>query len=209
MQLTVKQVADAVGFPSRTVRYYDRIGLVCPAERSTAGYRLYDAEDEGKLRFVRQAKSLGFTLDEIRQLVAAAQNGCCGSVVPELERLLHDKVDEIDDRIRRLQTFRQRLVDYADGRAGGCACSSHGAFCGCLNDVPMPHTHTPDQGSHIMTNQKTTTAASAAPDKPTGETGTSGCGCGPSCGCSPAEDGQGGRGTGCGCTTASAPDADR
>lgn len=52
----VKQVAEAVGLPSRTVRYYDRIGLVSPAERSEAGYRLYGAEDEGKLRFVRQAK---------------------------------------------------------------------------------------------------------------------------------------------------------
>lgn len=136
MERTVKQVADAVGLPSRTVRYYDRIGLVSPSERTGAGYRLYDAENEGKLRFVRQAKGLGFSLQEIRQLIAAAESGC-GEVVPELHRLLEEKVAEIDHRIGELQSFRQRLVDYAEGKGGGCGCQRHGAFCGCLNDVPL------------------------------------------------------------------------
>jgi len=136
MDRTVKQVADAVGLPSRTVRYYDRIGLVSPSERTGAGYRLYDAEDEGRLRFVRQAKGLGFSLQEIRQLIAAAESGC-GEVVPELHRLLKEKVAEIDHRIGELRSFRQRLVDYAEGKGGGCGCHSHGAFCGCLNDVPL------------------------------------------------------------------------
>ncbi len=136
MERTVKQVADAVGLPSRTVRYYDRIGLVSPSERTGAGYRLYDAENEGKLRFVRQAKGLGFSLQEIRQLIAAAESGC-GEVVPELHRLLEEKVTEIDHRIGELQSFRQRLIDYAEGKGGGCGCQGHGAFCGCLNDVPL------------------------------------------------------------------------
>jgi len=138
VQQTVKQVATSVGFPSRTVRYYDRIGLVTPSTRSEAGYRLYDAEDEGKLRFVRQAKALGLSLLEIRELIAAAESGCCGQVVPELDRLLHDKVEEIDQRIADLQAFRQRLVDYTAAKSnGGCGCQTHGAFCDCLNDVPL------------------------------------------------------------------------
>lgn len=119
------------------MRYYDRIGLVSPSERTGAGYRLYDAEDEGKLRFVRQAKALGFSLKDIRQLIAAAESGC-GQVVPELNRLLEEKVAEIDHRIGELRSFRQRLVDYADGRGGGCGCQRHHAFCGCLNDVSVP-----------------------------------------------------------------------
>jgi len=127
-----------VGFSSRTVRYYDRIGLVTPSTRSQAGYRLYDAEDEGKLRFVRQAKALGLSLQEIRELIAAAESGSCGQVVPELDRLLHDKVDEIDQRIVQLQAFRQRLVDYTSAKGStGCGCQTHGAFCDCLSDVPL------------------------------------------------------------------------
>ncbi len=132
----VKQVADAVGLPSRTVRYYDRIGLVSPVERSEAGYRLYGAEDEGKLRFVRQAKGLGFSHKEIRQLIAAADHGCA-EVVPELNRLLKDKVAEIDNRIHELRSFRQRLLDYAEGKGSTCGCHGHSAFCGCLDDAPL------------------------------------------------------------------------
>lgn len=59
VERTVNQVAARVGLPERTVRYCDRIGLVAPSARSGAGYRLYGSEEEGKLRFVQQAKSLG------------------------------------------------------------------------------------------------------------------------------------------------------
>ena len=137
MAYTVKTVADRVGLPSRTVRYYDGIGLVSPGERSEAGYRLYGAEDEGKLRFVRQAKALGFSLKEIRGLIAAAERGCCGEVVPELERLIEAKVAEIDARIGELNAFRERLLTYRAGRRSGCGCDGHGAFCGCLNDTQL------------------------------------------------------------------------
>ncbi len=137
MARTVKQVAELVGLPSRTVRYYDRIGLVSPEERSDAGYRLYDAADEGKLRFVRQAKALGFSLGEISELMAAAERGCCGEVVPALRQLLDDKVAEVDERIAELRSFRERLVAYRAGQRSGCRCAGDGAFCGCLADAPL------------------------------------------------------------------------
>jgi DNA-binding transcriptional MerR regulator len=137
MVYTVKQVADRIGLPSRTIRYYDSIGLVSPGERSGAGYRLYGPEDEGKLQFVRQAKSLGFSLAEIRGLITAAERGCCGEVIPELERLLDAKVAEIDGRIADLHSFRQRLVAYRAGTGSGCGCTGHGAFCECLTGAPL------------------------------------------------------------------------
>jgi len=133
---TVKQVAERVGLPERTVRYYDRIGLVSAKVRSPSGYRLYSPEEEGKLRFVRRAKTLGFSLDEIRGLIAAADHGNCGEVGPELERLLEDKVVQIETRIAELSEFRDRLRAYAAGKGAGCGCEGHGAFCGCLDDVP-------------------------------------------------------------------------
>jgi MerR family transcriptional regulator, copper efflux regulator len=142
MESTVKQVAERVGLPSRTVRYYDRIRLVSPAERSEAGYRLYGDEEEAKLRFVRQAKALGFSLDEIRGLIAAAEHGSCGDVVPELERLLDDKLSRIDRQIEELRSFRERLVAYRSRRANACGCDGHGAFCGCLNEAEVVMTKT-------------------------------------------------------------------
>jgi DNA-binding transcriptional MerR regulator len=136
MGMTVKEVAESVGLPSRTIRYYDRIGLVKADERTAAGYRLYSLEDEGKLRFIRRAKALGFSLEDIRGLMDAAERGCCDQVVPEVERLLGQKVMEIDARIAELSAFRERLVSYSEGRGSGCGCSNgSGAFCGCLDDV--------------------------------------------------------------------------
>lgn len=132
---TVKDTAARVGLPSRTLRYYDRIGLVCPP-RTASGYRVYGPEEEGRLRFVRQAKTLGFSLDEIRDLLAVAERGRCSQVVPEVERLLDEKTAAIDGQMADLRSFRERLVAFRAGRgSSGCGCSDHGAFCGCLNDA--------------------------------------------------------------------------
>jgi DNA-binding transcriptional MerR regulator len=138
MGITVKEVAERVGMPSRTIRYYDRIGLVRADERSEAGYRLYSAEETGRLQFVARAKRLGFSLDEIRGLMEAAEGGC-GATFPELDRLLDQKVRQIDVKIAELTAFRDRLIDYrTEKRPSDGGCCSHGAFCGCLDDVPDP-----------------------------------------------------------------------
>lgn len=129
----MKQVASRVGLPERTIRYYDRINLVSPRARSDAGYRLYGPEEEGKLRFVRQAKGLGLCLDDIRALIAAAERGCCGEVVPELDRLLEQRIDGLDAQLRALAAFRDRLVAFRAGHGSRCGCDGHGVFCGCLN----------------------------------------------------------------------------
>lgn len=133
----VSAVARRVGLPPRTVRYYDHIDLVRPGVRSDAGYRLYAAEDEGKLRFVKQARSLGLSLDEIKQLLAVAEAGCCGEVLPELHRLLEAKLEDLDARIADLTEFRARLAAFRDGRGSACGCTGHSPFCGCLEDAPQ------------------------------------------------------------------------
>ncbi|MDQ3644888.1 MAG: MerR family transcriptional regulator [Actinomycetota bacterium] len=130
---TVKDTAARVGLPSRTLRYYDRIGLVCPP-RTPAGYRVYGPEDEGRLRFVRRARTLGFSLEQIRELMAVAERGSCSEVVPEVERLLDEKIAAIDAQVAELGTFRERLVAFRAGGGSACGCNGHDVFCGCLTD---------------------------------------------------------------------------
>ncbi len=134
---TVKNTAARVGLPSRTLRYYDRIGLVSPP-RTPAGYRVYGPEDESRLRFVRQAKTLGFSLEEIRGLLGAAERGSCSAVMPEVERLLEEKIAAIDAQMADLGAFRERLVAFQAGGGNGCGCSGHDVFCGCLSAVKLP-----------------------------------------------------------------------
>ncbi|MBA3748968.1 MAG: MerR family DNA-binding protein [Solirubrobacterales bacterium] len=138
MGITVKEVAERVGMPSRTVRYYDRIGLVRAQERSASGYRLYSREEEARLLFIRRAKRLGFSLEDIRGLVAAAEGGC-DATMPEIDRLLEQKLHEIDAKIAALAAFRDRLVEYRAGKSlPESGCCRHGDFCACLDDVPEP-----------------------------------------------------------------------
>ncbi len=184
MERTVKQVAARVGLPERTVRYYDRIGLVAPAARSGAGYRLYGSEEEGKLRFVQQAKSLGFSLDDVRALIAAAERGCCGEVVPELQRLLDRKVAEIEVKLADLAAFRDRLVAFGAGQRAGCACGEHGAFCGCLDGASSPAMQpVGSDGRTILMDETTQTATTRTCGCNATAGGGCGCGCDGSCGC--------------------------
>lgn len=134
---TVRRVAERVGLPPRTVRYYDRIGLVSPAKRSPAGYRLYSAEDEGKLQFVRQAKGFGFSLDQIRGLISAAESGSCGEVRSALDGLLDRKIDEMAVQIDELRSSRDDLIAYRQEHRSPCGCEGHHAFCDCLAGSPL------------------------------------------------------------------------
>jgi len=180
---TVKQVAVEVGLPERTVRYYDRIGLVAPYARSSAGYRLYGPEEEGKLRFVRQAKSLGLSLDDARTLIAAAERGYCGEVAPELDRLLDQKVAQIDAQLAELAAFRERLTAFRAGRGASCGCRSGGAFCGCLNSASAPAmAPAVSEGRTTLMSDNTATGTTQSCGCAGGVDGC-GCGCGGSCGC--------------------------
>ena len=105
---TVKDTAPRVGLPSRTLRYYDRIGLVYPP-RTPAGYRVYGPEEEARLRFIRRAKMLGLSLAETRELLAVAEGGRGAEVAPEVERLLDAKISAIDAQMAELGAFRERL----------------------------------------------------------------------------------------------------
>ena len=73
-QLTIGQLARTMQIAASTIRYYERIGLLLPDERSGGNYRLYTETSLRRLRFIRAAQSVGFTLDDIQTLLGA-QNG--------------------------------------------------------------------------------------------------------------------------------------
>lgn len=173
-----------MGLPERTIRYYDRIDLVSARARSDAGYRLYGPEEEGKLRFVRQAKSLGLSLDAIRALMAAAERGCCGEVVPELDRLVEQKVGELDEQLTALAAFRDRLVAFRTGSGAGCGCDGHGVFCGCLNGAPAAvERGNEGKEQRIMIENTELEMLRSNGCGCGGNAGGCGCGCDGGCGC--------------------------
>jgi DNA-binding transcriptional MerR regulator len=91
----------------QTVRFYERRGLLRDPQRKESGYRVYGEEDLRRLRFIRQAKSLGFSLDEIRQFLRMREQGLCPctDVIKIGERHLRD----VEVQIARLTSFRNEL----------------------------------------------------------------------------------------------------
>ncbi|WP_304453292.1 heavy metal-responsive transcriptional regulator [Nocardiopsis sp. YSL2] len=112
--MRVSELARLTGVRPTTVRYYEDIGLLPPARRTSAGYRDFGEEDVERLDFVRAAQGLGMRLDEIAEVLALRD----GATRPcdYVRALLRDHVSDIDRRVAGLERLRARLVDL-DARA--------------------------------------------------------------------------------------------
>ena len=106
-QLTISQLAGKAGIPTTTVRYYERIGLVEPEDRSAGNYRLYSRASLEKRKFIRAAQAIGFTLDDTRALLADESGSApkCGAV----QGLIEDRLAEVELRLKDLRHVRKVL----------------------------------------------------------------------------------------------------
>jgi DNA-binding transcriptional MerR regulator len=106
--LTVSDLANRVGVSSDAVRYYERLGLLAPPERSAAGYRRYDQRTVQRLRFVKGAQRVGLRLREIAELLEVVDRGQCPC--GHTEALLRERLAEVDAELARLGALRAELA---------------------------------------------------------------------------------------------------
>jgi DNA-binding transcriptional MerR regulator len=105
--LTVGKLARKVGVRPSAIRYYEAQGILRFPDRSASGYRLYGPETVTLLQFVRRARELGFSLDEIRRMIEASrQNSPC----PLSRTLIADRLAAIEREIQRLSALQDRLT---------------------------------------------------------------------------------------------------
>jgi DNA-binding transcriptional MerR regulator len=107
-EMRIGELAARFNLNPKTIRYYEEIGLLPQADRSASGYRRYEERDVERLGFIRRAKALGLSLDEIRAILATRTEGepPCGQVLS----LIAEKIREIDQRIPAMQTLRTELA---------------------------------------------------------------------------------------------------
>jgi MerR family mercuric resistance operon transcriptional regulator len=107
--VTIGTLSAATGVHVETIRYYERIGILPAPPRSAAGRRLYEGGHVSRLRFVRKARSLGFTLEEVRHLLELADDGprSCGNV----QALARDHLARVRAKIADLRRMEATLVD--------------------------------------------------------------------------------------------------
>jgi Cu(I)-responsive transcriptional regulator len=109
--MNIGTAADKSGLPPKTIRYYEDIGLLSPA-RAENGYRDYSAADVHRLKFVQRARSLGFSVEECRQLLSLYGNSQRASA--EVKTIAGAKLAEIDRKIAELRELRSTLGHLVD-----------------------------------------------------------------------------------------------
>lgn len=119
--LTIGKVARAAGVNVETVRYYQRSGLVPKPPRPAGGVRRYSDETVARLRFIKRAQELGFTLAEIRRLLALGDPQSCGKA----RALAAEKLSLVRARLGDLERMRavlEGLIERCDAERGKVAC---------------------------------------------------------------------------------------
>ena len=105
--LTASVLAKEVEVPVYTVRHYTKIGLLNPSKRSDNGYNIYKHSDVGLLRFIVNAKSLGFTLKEISNIVDRANHG--ESPCPLVRGIIEKRITETREKIKSLKRLQKKM----------------------------------------------------------------------------------------------------
>ena len=108
MTMRIGELAKRTGFSTKTIRYYESRGLLAEPERTDSGYRLYTERDVELLRFIEKAKRLGFSLDDIGDILVLDQQKQrpCVHVLALIDQKLH----QVDDVLRELDEFRRELA---------------------------------------------------------------------------------------------------
>ena len=129
--LRTGQLANAAGVNVQTLRYYERRGLIAEPERTLGGHRLYPPETVSSLRVIKAAQRLGFTLDEIAEVLALGRHGRDGRG-PRLHERASRKLDEVEARIADLAVVRDTLRAAVDA---GC---DDPETCAATPGCPLP-----------------------------------------------------------------------
>lgn len=114
--MNIGQAAKACGVPAKLIRYYEEIDLVRPRARTASGYRVYADTDVHTLRFVRQARCLGFSIAQIRDLLALWQDRQRASA--DVKTIATRHIQELDMRLAELRAMRDTLAHLAAHCAG-------------------------------------------------------------------------------------------
>jgi Cu(I)-responsive transcriptional regulator len=127
----VSEAARRSGVSAKMIRYYESIGLIAPAKRTASGYRTYEPDDMHRLRFVKRARDLGFSLDSIRQLLELWANRRRSSA--KVKQIALEHIAELKDQIARAESMLHALQRLADSCRG-----DERETCPILDDLARP-----------------------------------------------------------------------
>lgn len=126
--MNIGDAAKASGVSAKLIRYYESIGLIPEAGRTASGYRVYTAAEVNTLRFIKRARTLGFSIERIQHLVGLWQDKARAS--SEVKHIALEHVTELEAKIAEMQAMRDALRELADACHG-----DHRPDCPILRDL--------------------------------------------------------------------------
>ena len=123
--LTIGEVAKQAGINLQTVRYYERRGLLAAASRTEAGYRIFSSESVRRIRFIKRAQELGFSLKEIKDLLSLRIDA--HTTQADIRKRTRTKIADVEQKILHLQAIHASLLRLAEDCSG----------CGSLKECPI------------------------------------------------------------------------
>lgn len=134
-QLKIGEVSKRSGIGIEALRFYEKSGLLDRPGRTFSGYRLYDEGVLERLAFIKQAQVLGFTLDEIKEIIAHKQKGV--SPCAEVREIVRTRLKELDERIKQMHRYRKELAAaLAEWDETG---EAEGHVCGLIESSHIEH----------------------------------------------------------------------
>lgn len=167
MWMTIARAASAAGVGVETIRFYERRGLIAQPRKPASGFREYDADTVARIRFIRQAQELGFSLREIEELLSlrADPNADCAEVRVQAAT----KRDEVEKKIADLKRIRAALDVLI------AACPGKGAITACsildaLAKMSAPKASKPNRSRLTRPHKRTTGELASRGTRPTRRT---------------------------------------
>ncbi len=131
----IGELAQLCDVKADTLRFYEKHGLLSPSMRTESGYRMYSSDDAERLRFILRAKAVGFTLNEITELLSIEldkSNWACADV----KGMVDSKLVQVEAKLSELNQFRDSLKSLSDACCGGPESAEH---CSILEALESSH----------------------------------------------------------------------
>ncbi len=131
--LKISQLSARTGLSTHTLRFYEKHGLISASNRSDAGYRYYNDADVRRAEFVKTARNIGFSLQDISQLLSVRVDKTSHSC-QEVTDITQNKLDEVNTKLEELLTMQQTLQILLDSCCGGPENASHCSIMEALEE---------------------------------------------------------------------------
>ena len=131
--MKIGELAGATGLTAKTIRFYEGAGLLPPPARTASGYRAYGSADLERVDFIRKAKQMGLSLDEIKEILGVHHRN--EPTCEHVRSLLDAKLLQVDNILKNLQGFRRELAGLRERVEAIADCRpSGGRICGIIED---------------------------------------------------------------------------